>query len=170
MVILFSNRKNKLEKELIEILTAFGADFISDKSVTALGGFFTVCSIYKNADIKCKKGIALILDDTDKYSDIKLDSNIIGICDAENTEALKIFSKNPTPVITCGNNQKNTLTLSSFTENSVIISLQRNVKTIFGNQIYQGDYKVNLSKKYSNSALMFGFAILILHGKIPEKF
>ena len=34
MVILFSNRNNKIEKEIINILTKYGANYISDKIIT----------------------------------------------------------------------------------------------------------------------------------------
>lgn len=170
MVILFSNRKNKTEKEIIEILTACGADFISDKAVTASGGYFTVCSLYKTAKLNIKKGTVLILDDTDKFKDIKFESGLIGICEETNKTALEIFSENRIPVITCGNNQKNTLTISSFSEDSIIISLQRSVKTIFGYKIYQGDYNVKIEKNYSKNSILLSFAILLFNGIIPEKF
>ena len=55
MVLLFSNRKSKTEKEIIEILTSFGADYISDKKVSALNGPFTIVSEYKVTDLKLKK-------------------------------------------------------------------------------------------------------------------
>ena len=67
MVILFSNRKSKLEKEILEILIACGADFISDKSVISTGSFFTATVCYKKTKIDAKKAIILILDDSEKF-------------------------------------------------------------------------------------------------------
>ena len=146
MVILFSNRKNKLEKEIIEILSAFGGDFISDKVVTSKGGFFTVTACYKKTELNITKGVALILDDTEKYENQVFPKEMIGICEDRNQMALKIFKKNGLPVITCGSNPKNTLTLSSIDFNNYIITLQREVSGINGKTICPADYKVILQK------------------------
>jgi len=170
MIILFSDRNNKTEKEIIKILTACGADYISDKSVFAMGGYFSVCSLYKPAKIKIKNGTALIMDGAARFEGINLEKDIIGICEETNNTALKIFENNKMSVITVGNNSKNTITVSSFSENSIIISLQRNLRTVFGNTIYAGDYKVNLTNNYSNNAILLSFAVLLINGKIPEKF
>lgn len=170
MVILFSNRKNKTEKDIIKILTACGADIISDKSVTATGGFFTVNICYKLADLNIKKGIALILDDTEKFINQKLPIGVIGICEDSNKNALKIFEDNTTPVITYGNSQKNTLTISSISENNYVITLQRTIIDIFGKRIYPTDFKLNLKHKYSNQAILCSVAILLLNGTEPTEF
>ena len=170
MVILFSNRKNKTEKELIEILTACGADFISDKRISATGGFFTVVSSYKPCEFEIKKGIAVILDDTEKFKKQNLPNNIIGICEDINFSALETFKNNKTKVITYGNNHKNTLTVSSFNENSLVITLQRTIKNIYGEKIYPTDYKIVLKKNYSKEAVMCAVAILLLNRIEPKTF
>lgn len=170
MVILFSNRNNKTEKELIEILTACGADFISDKRISATGGFFTVVSAYKRCDIKIKKGIAVILDDTEKFKKQSLPKNFIGICEDINFSALEIFENNNTNVITHGNNHKNTLTISSFNEKSLVITLQRTIINIYGEKIYPTDYKIILKKNYSKEAVMCAVAILLLNRIEPKSF
>lgn len=165
MVLLFSNRKNKLEKEIIEILTACGADFISDKAVTFAGGFFTITICYKKIELNANKGIAMILDDTKRFEKQNLPKSIIGICEDNNTNALKLFKRNGLPVITCGNNPKNTLTLSSIDGNNFVITLQREITDINGNKVYPADYKFNLNKPYSAQAVMLSCGILCLIGK-----
>jgi len=168
MVILFTNRNNKTEKEIIEILTACGADFFSERSVTSSGGFFTFCSLYKPAKLDIKKGTVLILDDTEKFNNLDLENGITGICEDSNITALNVFEKNSVPVITVGNNPKNTITLSSCRADSIIITLQRSIKTVYGNEIYPGDYKVNLTKSFSSNAILLAFAILVRKGILPE--
>ncbi len=164
MVFLFSNRKSRLEKEIIEILTACGADYISDKTVTDTGGFFTVAGCYKNTELNIKKGVVLILDDTHRFEKQYIPDRIIGVCEDTNTSALKIFKKNGVPVITCGNNSKNTLTISSIDGNDFVVTLQRELMDINGNLVCPADYKMSLKKKYSPQAVMLSCAILCLVG------
>ena len=64
MVILLSNRKNKAEKEIIEILKQYGATYISDRFVSENNGNLTIISTDKKTNINLKKGIALFRDDT----------------------------------------------------------------------------------------------------------
>ncbi len=164
MVLLFSNRKNKLEKEIIQILTAFGADVISDKFISASGGFFTVTICYKRTDINIKKGIALLLDDTRRFANQELPLGIIGVCEDRNETALKLFKTNGLPVITCGNNPKNTLTISSVENNNYLVTLQREIIDIKGNVVYPADYKITLQKQYSAEAVMLSCGVLCLIG------
>ena len=164
MVILFSNRKSKLEKEITEILTAWGADFISDKSVTVTGGYFTVAICYKKTDLNIKKGIVLILDDTEKFIDLILPQTLCGICEDTNINAIKVFSKNKIPVVTCGINQKNTLTFSSIDKKEFAITLQREITDINGNGIMPADFILSFEKSYSPQAVLLSCAVLCLLG------
>ncbi len=164
MVILFSNRKSKLEKEILEILTAWGADFITDKSVTVTGGYFTVAVCYKKTDLALKKGIALILDDTDRFKALNLPQGIYGICEDKNSSAIEIFSKNNIPVVTCGSNHKNTLTLSSINERDFVITLQREITDLNGKPVYPADFILSFKKSYSPQAVLLSTAVLCLSG------
>ena len=170
MVIIFSNRKNKLLNEITEILTVCGADFISDKTVNSADGHFTVFVTFKAIEIKIKKGIALILDDTEKYNEQILPFGVLGICESTNIKAIEIFERNKTQVITCGNNHKNTFTLSSINENDWVITLQRVIEDINGKTLYPADYKINIEKKYSCDAVLISLAILLLNGIEPKEF
>lgn len=170
MVILFSNRKNKTEKDVIEILTACGADFVSDKTVSASGGYFTVAACYKVINLKIKKGIAVIIDDTEKYDKQYLPMSVTGICEDGNLKALEIFEHNSIPVITCGNNHKNTLTISSINGKNIVVTLQRTVTDIYGKKMYPADFKIKLKKNYLKEAILLSVAILLLCGTEPKEF
>ncbi len=168
MVLLFSNRKSKLEKEIIEILTARGADLITDKSVAATGGYFTVIVSYKNFEINVNKGIVVILDDTLKFDNLVLPTGIIGICEENNFGALKIFEGNTTTVLTCGYNVKNTLTISSVRDNGYTVSLQREINDIKGNRVLPQDFTLEFAKKYSTQAVLISAAVLCLVGVLKN--
>lgn len=170
MVILFSGRKNRIEGEIIEILTTLGADYISDKAV--FKGFepITIVSEYKKCKLNIDKGIAVFLDDTDRFLGQEFPENIIGICEDCNQKALKIFSKSKIPVISCGMNSKNTITLSSINSNTLLATLQRTITDINGNEIEPEEFRLTTNKKYQPFSIMVCIAVLLLCGIIPTEF
>ncbi len=167
MVILFADRKSKTEKEIIEILTLFGASYISDKTVCSTEGAFTVVSEYKCIDLILNDGIAVICDITDRFKSQRFPTGIIGVCEDTNIKALDLFHKNHIPVITCGMNAKNTVTLSSLDNNIPFITLQRRITNLKGKIIEPAEFNIKLSKNYSPFSVMASVAILLLEGQIP---
>jgi len=170
MVILFSGRKSETEKEIIEILCSYGGDYISDKTVRREKGFFTVISEYKKTDLKLKKGIALILDDTERFEGQIFPQGIIGICEDTNQKALQLFEKSKVPVISCGMSSKNTVTLSSLNSETLLTALQRTVTDITGKDIEPGEFKIRLTKGYHPFSVMASVAVLLLFGISPKEF
>ncbi len=170
MVILFSGRQSKTEKEIIEILKTYGASYISDKTVTENKGKFTIISTYKKTDIELEKGIAIFIDNTDRFKQQSFPIGVIGICEDTNTKALEIFKKNHIAVISCGINLKNTITLSSFNDENLLASLQRTVTDNSGNQIDPSEFKIKLTKNYSSFSIMASIAVLLLNGIFPIEF
>ena len=170
MVIIFSGRKNEKEKEIIEILTKHGGDYISDKEVYSSSGKFTVISEYKKAEINIKKGIAIIIDESDRFSDLNLGNGIIGICESTNKSALCVFEKNKIPIISCGNNPKNTITFSSLNDDNILLSLQRTVRGINSAKTEPCELNIKLSKKYQPFSVMASATVLLLFGIEPREF
>lgn len=170
MVILFSGRKSSTEKEIIEILTSQGGDYISDKAVCREKGLFTVISEYKKTDLKLKNGIALIIDDTERFEGQVFPKGIIGICEDSNQKALKLFEKSKIPVISCGMNSKNTVTLSSLNSDTLFASLQRTVTDITGKEIEPEEFRIKLKKSYRPFSVMASAAVLLLCGIVPTEF
>ena len=170
MVVLFSERKNKIEREIIEILIKHSGDYISDKEVFSRGGKFTVISEYKRADIKMINGIAIIIDETSRFEGQIFKEGTIGICESTNKSALTIFEKSKIPIISCGNNPKNTITFSSINDDSVLLSLQRNITSFDGEEIFPCELNIKLTKKYQPFSIMASTTALLLCGIIPEEF
>lgn len=167
MVILFSGRKNKTEKEIIEILKNYGADYISDKNIHEGNGTLTIISEYKITDIKVENGIAVFIDETDRFNEQKLPPNIIGICEDCNKKALKILFDNNIPVISCGMGAKNTVTLSSINNDSLLATIQRSVTDMKGNEIEPEELKIKLKNKYQPFSIMASIAVLLISGITP---
>ena len=113
MVILFSNRKNKCENEIIEILSKYGAGHLSDKHITESNDNFTILSIYKKSELSLKKGIIVFIDSGERFIKQEIPLGFIGICEDNNLNALTNFKTNKIEAICCGMNNKNTITLSS---------------------------------------------------------
>jgi len=169
MVILFSNRKSKTEREIIEILKNFGAMHISDNSISDGDYRFTVISLYKKTDLKIKKGIAIFSDDTQRFEEQYLPFGITGICEENNKHALNLFCKNKIPVITCGMGAKNTVTLSSLNNENLLISLQRTITETNGKSTEPAEFKINLKKQYEPFSVMASVAVLLLLGIFPTE-
>ena len=170
MVILFSGRKSAVERDIIEILSGCGANYISDKAVTSGDGGFTIISEYKKTEINLKNGIAVFIDDTDRFNNQTFPKGIIGICEDSNQKALEIFKNSNIPVISCGMSAKNTVTLSSINSETLLAALQRTVTDCTGNEVDPGEFKIKLKKSYAPFAVMASTAVLLLNGITPKAF
>ena len=74
------------------------------------------------------------------------------------------------PVITCGMNPKSTVTLSSLTSSSALVSLQRTVTDIFGNDTEPCELGIKLNRGRSPFAVTASAAVLLLAGITPAEF
>lgn len=170
MVILFSERKSRIEKEIIEILTFTGADYISDKTVCSREGVFTIISEYKKTELKIPQGIAVFCDNTERFKNQTFPKGIIGICEDTNINALELFKNSNTPIISCGMSGKNTITLSSLGDNTLLAALQRIITNVNNTEIEPCEFKIKLNKSYSPFAVMASVAVLLLKGITPKEF
>lgn len=169
-MILLSERKSKYEKEIVEILKNYGADHFSDKIIAKGVGSFTSISIYKPTELFLKNGVAVFTEKTNKFNKQNFPIGIIGICEDTNKNALENFKKSNIAVITCGINNKNTITISSLCENNVLVTLQRSIIDINGNHIEPCEFKISLLKQYNPYSILSVTAILIIHGIYPTEF
>ena len=170
MVILLSNRKSKLEKEIVKILEKYGGNFISDKTLYINGEGFNIISFYKKAEISIDKGVAVFLEKNIRFKDQKLPIGIVGICEENDITALEIFKKNHNAVITCGVNNKNTITFSSISQNTLFATLQRCVYDINGNLLEPCELKIKLTENFSSFSVICSVIILLYHGIVPKEF
>ena len=170
MIILFSKRNSRTEKEIIEILTSFGGNYISDKVILKNKEIFTLVSKYKKTTLNLNCGIALFLSDTNHFSGQEFSKGMVGICEYDNSNALSIFQKNEIPIISCGMNPKSTITLSSVDKEKVTVSLQRIISDINGSEIEPFEFIINLKSDYSLFSVMASAAILLIYGITPNEF
>lgn len=79
---------------------------------------------------------------------------------------LKILEELEINVLTYGFNSKTTITASSIKPESILVCIQRNIKTINGNLIEQQDKKVDVIGKCNIDYMLGIIAILIIFEKI----
>ncbi len=170
MVIILSPRKSKIEKEIIEILKNYGANYISDKVINETNNGFLIVSAYKKTEIKTATGIVLFTEKTLRFKEQKFPIGIVGICEENNKYGLETFKRNKNAVITCGNNNKNTLTLSSNRNNTILATLQRSFYDNKRNIVEPCELRINLRKHYSPFSVMSAAIILLYHGITPTEF
>ncbi len=170
LVILLSTRKSRREKEIVKILQKYGADYISDKILSAKNGKFIVIGIYKKTEIAIDKGIVIFVEKNPRFIDQKFPIGLVGVCEENNNTALQTLKKSKNAVISFGINNKNTITLSSITEDTLLATLQRSIYDISGNLLEPCELKIKLTEKFSPFAVMSAVAILLYNGIIPKEF
>ena len=170
MVVLLTNRKSKYEKEIIEILKNYGANHISDKFITENKNNFTIISVYKKTDITLNRGIAVFTEKSNRLKHQSLPIGVIGICEDNNEIGLETFKINHNAVLTCGPGNKNTITNSSISNNTIFLTIQRTIINQNGEKIEPCEIKIELSKNFLPFSVMAAAAILILYGITPNKF
>lgn len=94
----------------------------------------------------------------------------ICICADNNTSALEALKDSQIPVITCGMNSRNTITLSSYTETSCSLTLRRSIECINGKIIEPAEYPIKTAMPYHPYTIMAVTAIALLNGKFPISF
>lgn len=169
MVILLSERKSKIAREIREILSFYNANFIDDKTVINNNGSFCVINIFKPCEIKLTKGIAVICDNSKRFENQTLTINIIGICEDNNQNAVRIFHKNHLAVMSCGINSKNTVTFSSLNENFFVLSLQRSFYSKNGKRQEPTEIKIKLKRNYEPFSILAACTILLYFGITPAE-
>lgn len=151
---------NKIESELYKKLNEKNYSIININNQTIYNvknvNFDVILIINGNTILTSNNEILKKIINNSKYLVIN--------ADIEND--LKILEEIKTNVISYGFNLKNTITASSINDESILVGIQRNIKTIKGNLIEQQDKKVDIHGKYNTNYMLGIIAILIIFEKI----
>ncbi len=85
--------------------------------------------------------------------------NIVAVVNSSNSFLIKELGKIGVPVLTCGSSQKDTFTYSSFSENEIVVSLQRAIATLSGKIVEPFEIPVNHSEDSSIYSVLAYIAI-----------
>lgn len=163
MVLVLSERENKIENEITEMLKELGVSVVTDKDRLPLSSDFTAAFIHRNTDIDAKCGIVIATDKLAGFKNQRLPKGFIGVCSENNKNALKLFKSNNLSVITCGSGRKNTLSVSSLDGDSILLCLQRSTTDINGNVIEPCEIKIKLKKRRDLFSLLATVCVLIYY-------
>lgn len=111
----------------------------------------------------------LIITDGEPFRADILNKARIGICSDSNRNALSLLCESKTPVITCGMNSLNTVTLSSSTDSFCSLTLQRAVKCLNGKTSEPAEYPIKLTAHHQPFTVMASTVVMLLNGITPEK-
>lgn len=150
MVIIMSDKENRTNNLIMENL--------KNKETG-----FTVVSVKNSVKIQAAKGIVIVTGSIKNFKDQKIPKGFVGVCAEKDKNALKLFKKNRLSVITCGTGSKNTISISSITENDMLLCLQRSIKDVSGNFVEPCEIKANKPKDLfcllATAAVMFYYKI-----------
>ena len=136
LIIIYNNKK-----QLHHFLqAAFGRIPQSAAEVFSYRHLSVFCSP-ASTNIDSQNSIVVLLDI--KGIEIKIKKATACIVSSENGEALRQLSKNSVPCLTCGNNLSDSISLSSITDEKIIICQQRNIKTIDGEILEPREFPVS---------------------------
>lgn len=169
MVVILSDKKCRTEREISEILFSHGGDCISDGCIRFGQSKFTVINLHRNTDLKISGGIVVIAGNCKRFAKQLLPAGVIGICEDTNRDALMLFKKNRTPVISCGMDARNTVTVSSLSENTLIAALRRTVTDVKGRELEPAEFKIKLSSDVTPFSAMACVTALLLLGSETDK-
>lgn len=99
---------------------------------------------------------------------LSVSQRVVSIVNEGNEKALHMLKNSLVPTLTCGMSPKDTLTLSSISESSAVVSLQREIKDLSNKVIEPCEIKINIEDRFSDYELLSACAILLLAGKISD--
>ena len=170
MVFLFSDSQSAEQREITEILRRHGADVISGSEATFHHAPFLLVCVSAPLKLEADNGIAIFTSDCDGFRDQQLPGRLSGVCEADNKTALAVFKRNQNPVITCGMDPRNALTLSGVWEYAVSVGLQRALPDPNGAELSPAEYPIRLTKPYTPFAVLASTAALLTEGILPVRF
>lgn len=159
-----------ISEEINKIISDFGLISVCGSKITENGPSPLFLSIECNnrANIEAENGIIVTIGKITEDCKLKIKGNFKGVVFSSDKNALRLLKNNNIISITCGMSENDTLILSSITNDSAFICLQRKITTLSGNIIEPAEYKVILKNKITDYALLAASAILLLCDIEPD--
>lgn len=120
--------------------------------------------IGKNEHLKVKYPCVLVFAHNQTPYSLDICGQVISIVDETNTRALSMLRQCGQAVVSCGMGQKSTVSIASISEDSAVVSIQRQMKTLTGELIEPHDLKISLRRPLKEFPLMSLCVLLLLTG------
>ena len=151
MVFLFSDTASREQREITGILRRHGAGIVSSREAAVKDDPAFLLLIHRAPiNITTENGTAIFASPCDTFRDQRLPAGIAGVCEKDNKTALAVLQKSKNPVISCGMDPRNALTLSGVLDDAVCVGLQRTVSDRNGNELSPAEYPVLLTNSFSH--------------------
>lgn len=118
----------------------------------------------KNEDLTVNCPCVLIFTHNETPFVIQTSQSVISIVEEGNERALSMLRQGRQVVVSCGMGQKSSVSIASFSEDSAVVSVQRQLISLDGDVIEPHDLKISLSRPLSEFALMSMCVSLLLIG------
>lgn len=157
--------------------------------VEKLSENFNLFFINKNYSVENGKGEPLILFSSEDFIKMKLNScifvfdedteiiipdilceNAVAIINSSSRNQISQFVNTNISVITCGSSQKDTFTYSSYTDDKIVVSLQRSIKSISGKIIEPFELPVLNNEKNNIFSVLAYIAVLTQFDKFEKNY
>ena len=115
-----------------------------------------------------EKGIFVFKNKISRYAGLKVPKGWLAVVDAGNVSALSVLQKSGISAVTCGMSAKDTLNLSSSKEFSAVVSFQRQMYSLSGQEVYEQDVPVRLEKEMDPYVILSACAVLALADRQPQ--
>ena len=123
---------------------------------------FLIIEYTTNANIETNSGIIVMTGDISKSFHLKIPEGYKGIVYSSEIGALELLRDNNVTTITCGMSNTDTLMLSSISENTASVCLQRKIITLSGREVEPREFPIKLIDRITDYALLAAFGILLL--------
>ncbi|HHW46639.1 MAG TPA: hypothetical protein GXX17_07010 [Clostridiales bacterium] len=167
-VILYGNAQDSVYDDINSLMSNYGITTFDGEKLSQNngGGDFLFIKRSEPLILDLPKGIIVFLNKIDKVFNLKIPKGFTAITRSENSAALKVLKTIGINAITCGMASVDTLTLSSVLEDSVLVSLQREIQTLSGKTLEPAEFPIKVSKSYSEYGILAACGILLLSENI----
>ena len=157
----------KISKALKRALQNHGVSYTDSQNLNPGKNIQNQIIIYEFKNIPNNKNMngILVLKNSFKFKKNQhVQNNFLTVINSENQPSVYASQVMAKPIITCGNSAKNTISLSSFSYPNILISVQRNIKSLNNKLIEPHDFNVSLTKELDIDTILFVSSILLLSG------
>lgn len=167
-VVLYGNAQDNVYDDINNLLSNYGITVFDGEKLSQNnnGNDFLFIKCSEPIVLDLPKGIIVFLNKIDRIFNLKIPKGFTAITWSENSAALKLLKNIGINTITCGMASVDTLTLSSVLENSALVSLQREIQTLWGRTIEPAEFPIKFSKSCSDYGILAACGILLLSENI----
>lgn len=158
-----SERKTRLFTELLARLGS--VVYVSDEKLSGAiepQPDFLVVETNTASEINFEKTIVIFRDEFDAGRLQKLHPGATAIVNSQNRRATELIKQIGVKAVTCGHSRKDTVTFSSYTDDTIVISIQRAMQAMNGDEVEPFDLPVRIQSKIDlYSVLSFASALVL---------